>query len=163
MKPKKFHSFGHILKEEEELMPTQNTSNGTAEVQDFFYALIPPGYLGYLYFIKYNFLIISLLNWLQVEEIFNFTQEDLDIDDPFILDCYAEVYYTHWYHTYRLMFIQVYVWVGTGSNEQEKKFAMQTALVKMICIIVNIYALFRSMLNGQPRSTKEIQILQFIM
>lgn len=28
---------------------------------------------------------------IQLEEIFNFTQEDLDIDDPFMLDCFAEV------------------------------------------------------------------------
>jgi len=48
----------------------------------------------------------------RVEEIFNFTQSDLDDDDVFILDTFNEVY----------------VWVGSGSNEIEKKMAMESAV-----------------------------------
>eukprot|EP00033_Pygsuia_biforma_P000337 GCRY01000410.1.p1 GENE.GCRY01000410.1~~GCRY01000410.1.p1 ORF type:complete len:799 (+),score=281.68 GCRY01000410.1:122-2518(+) len=48
----------------------------------------------------------------RVEEIFNFDQDDLDKDDCFILDTFNEVT----------------VWVGAGSNETEKKMAMETAI-----------------------------------
>jgi len=48
----------------------------------------------------------------RVEEIFSYSQEDLDEDDVFILDTYDEVY----------------VWVGTGANEIEKKNALETAI-----------------------------------
>jgi len=48
----------------------------------------------------------------KVEEIFGFTQEDLDNDDVFILECFAEVY----------------VWVGIGANDREKQLSMQTAV-----------------------------------
>jgi len=41
----------------------------------------------------------------KVDEIHNFTQEDLDNDDVFIMDCHAEVF----------------LWAGVGANEQEKK------------------------------------------
>jgi len=47
-----------------------------------------------------------------VEELFNFTQEDLDQNDIFLLDTYSEVY----------------VWVGDKSNETEKKMSFQTAI-----------------------------------
>jgi hypothetical protein len=47
-----------------------------------------------------------------VEEIFNFTQDDLTPDDVFILDTYTEVW----------------VWVGVESNAVEKKEAFQAAL-----------------------------------
>jgi len=48
----------------------------------------------------------------KVEELFNFNQDDLDEDDVFILDTYDEIY----------------VWVGSGSNETEKKAALTTAI-----------------------------------
>lgn len=48
----------------------------------------------------------------KVEELFDFTQDDLAEDDVFILDTYNEVY----------------VWVGSGSNDVEKKMAMETAI-----------------------------------
>eukprot|EP00026_Physarum_polycephalum_P002067 Phypoly_transcript_02071.p1 GENE.Phypoly_transcript_02071~~Phypoly_transcript_02071.p1 ORF type:complete len:829 (+),score=189.83 Phypoly_transcript_02071:487-2973(+) len=48
----------------------------------------------------------------KVEEIFDFTQDDLDEDDVYILDLYNEVY----------------VWVGSGANDVEKKMAMETAI-----------------------------------
>jgi len=47
-----------------------------------------------------------------VEEIFNFTQDDLDKNDVFLLDTYNEVF----------------VWVGAGSNEVERKQALITAV-----------------------------------
>jgi len=48
----------------------------------------------------------------RVEEVFNFSQEDLDQNDIFYLDTYTEMY----------------VWVGDKSNETEKKMAFQTAI-----------------------------------
>jgi len=47
-----------------------------------------------------------------MEEIFNFSQEDLTNDDTFLLDTFNEVW----------------VWVGSDSNKQEKKEAFQAAL-----------------------------------
>jgi villin 1/advillin len=47
-----------------------------------------------------------------VEEIFNYSQDDLDQNDIFILDTYTEVY----------------VWVGDKSNATEKKMAFETAV-----------------------------------
>lgn len=47
-----------------------------------------------------------------VDEIFNFTQEDLDQNDIFLLDTFNEVY----------------VWVGDKSNDTEKKMSLQTAI-----------------------------------
>ena len=48
---------------------------------------------------------------LRVEEIVDFCQDDLDPDDIFILDTFAEVY----------------VWVGRGSSEDEKRLSAETA------------------------------------
>jgi len=48
----------------------------------------------------------------KVEEIYNFSQTDLDSDDVMILDTYNEVF----------------VWIGRGANELEKKNAMETAM-----------------------------------
>jgi len=48
----------------------------------------------------------------RVEEIFNYTQEDLDQNDIFYLDTYTELY----------------VWVGDKSNDIEKKMAFTTAI-----------------------------------
>lgn len=47
-----------------------------------------------------------------VEEIFNYSQEDLDVSDIFILDCYNEVF----------------VWVGYDSNEIEKALSFELAV-----------------------------------
>lgn len=47
----------------------------------------------------------------RVDEIVDFQQDDLDVDDIFVLDCYTEVY----------------VWVGNGANESEKQMASETA------------------------------------
>jgi hypothetical protein len=46
-----------------------------------------------------------------VEEVFNFSQEDLDPNDVFLLDVFSEVY----------------VWVGDKSTAVEKKMALTTA------------------------------------
>jgi hypothetical protein len=46
-----------------------------------------------------------------VEEVCNFTQDDLLDDDVFLLDCYTTVF----------------VWVGSGSNDTEKRMALETA------------------------------------
>jgi len=48
----------------------------------------------------------------KVEEIYNFSQGDLDSDDVMILDTFNEVF----------------VWIGRGANELEKKTAMETAI-----------------------------------
>lgn len=48
----------------------------------------------------------------KVEEIYDFTQDDLNEDDVYILD----------------LFNEVYVWVGSGANDVEKKMAMETAI-----------------------------------
>ena len=48
----------------------------------------------------------------KIEEIYDFTQDDLNEDDVYILDLYNEVY----------------VWVGSGANDVEKKMAMETAI-----------------------------------
>ena len=47
-----------------------------------------------------------------VEEIMPFSQDDLDINDIFILDTFNELY----------------VWVGEKSNDTEKKMAFETAI-----------------------------------
>lgn len=47
-----------------------------------------------------------------IEELFNFSQEDLDPNDVFLLDAYNEVY----------------VWVGDKSNATEKKMSLDAAL-----------------------------------
>jgi hypothetical protein len=48
----------------------------------------------------------------KVEEIYNFSQSDLDSDDVMILDTFNEVF----------------VWIGRGANESEKKNAMETCV-----------------------------------
>jgi len=47
-----------------------------------------------------------------VEEIFNYSQDDLDNNDVFLLDVWSEVY----------------AWIGSGANEAEKKKAMSVAM-----------------------------------
>jgi hypothetical protein len=53
-----------------------------------------------------------LTGLLNVHEIFNFTQDDLDGSDVFILDAL----YT------------VYVWIGDSSDEKEKKMAFEVEI-----------------------------------
>lgn len=48
-----------------------------------------------------------------VEEIFNFTQEDVEEDDIMLLDTHDTIF----------------LWVGKDANQTEKKEAMTTALV----------------------------------
>jgi hypothetical protein len=48
----------------------------------------------------------------RVDVVFNFNKDDLDEVDVFILDTFDEVF----------------VWVGSGSNEQEKKKALESAI-----------------------------------
>ncbi len=50
--------------------------------------------------------------YFYVEEIFDFDQEDLIPEDVMILDTYHEVF----------------VWIGSGANVEEKKTALETAL-----------------------------------
>ena len=47
-----------------------------------------------------------------VEEIYNFTQDDLISDDVMLLDAWTEVY----------------LWLGNGSNAEEKKTSIETAM-----------------------------------
>lgn len=71
-----------------------NTSNGIQRALDYSNVLTRQACSKYT---KSSVLPLSsnsnvqCVNHIQVEEILNFTQEDLDMDDPFILDCYAEV------------------------------------------------------------------------
>ena len=62
----------------------------------------PPGGPSSFFFARLQF---------KVEEIYDFAQEDLISEDIMLLDTYAEVY----------------VWIGTGANEAEKKDAIITA------------------------------------
>jgi len=48
----------------------------------------------------------------KVCEVFNYSQDDLDNDDVMILDVHSELF----------------VWIGSGSNDQEKNMAMETAI-----------------------------------
>eukprot|EP00004_Rigifila_ramosa_P003356 TRINITY_DN135_c2_g1_i2.p1 TRINITY_DN135_c2_g1~~TRINITY_DN135_c2_g1_i2.p1 ORF type:complete len:540 (+),score=132.74 TRINITY_DN135_c2_g1_i2:1144-2763(+) len=47
----------------------------------------------------------------KVEEIFHFGQDDLEADDVYLLDTFNEVF----------------IWVGAGSNQLERRMALQTA------------------------------------
>lgn len=49
--------------------------------------------------------------YFHVEEIFSFAQDDLNVDDVFLLDTYTSLY----------------IWVGDGANEPEKREAVQLA------------------------------------
>jgi len=52
----------------------------------------------------------------EVEEIFNFTQEDVEEDDIMLLDTHDSVF----------------IWVGKDANTIERKESMTTALVRNI-------------------------------
>jgi len=70
---------------------------------------------GYLYESQREPRLFSMSNAsgvFKVEEIFSFSQDDLDPDDVFLLDCYN----------------QVFVWVGDRSNEVEKALSFETAI-----------------------------------
>lgn len=49
--------------------------------------------------------------YFHAEEVFNFAQDDLNVDDVFLLDTYTSLY----------------IWIGTGANEAEKREALQLA------------------------------------
>jgi len=68
-----------------------------------------------------------------MEEIGNFAQDDLIDDDVMILDCYTTVY----------------VWVGSGANEIEKRMAMDTA---------NKYVAAAAATDGRDADTGIMQI-----
>jgi len=70
---------------------------------------------GFLYDSQRDPRLFSMSNAsgvFKVEEIFSFSQEDLDPDDVFLLDSYN----------------QVFVWVGDRSNEIEKALSFETAI-----------------------------------
>ena len=70
----------------------------------------------------------------KVEEVLDFSQEDLEHDDVFILDCYD----------------RVYVWIGAESdNEREARLSMESAA----CFIEQ-----QAKLDGRPTSQKPLQI-----
>ena len=58
----------------------------------------------------------------EVEEIHNFTQDDLETDDIMMLDTYE----------------QVLVWVGKESNQKEKKDAFTFAKVNVLIFLFKI-------------------------
>jgi len=64
------------------------------------------------YFEPRLFLCSNASGTFKVEEITNFSQDDLSKDDVMILDAYDEVF----------------VWVGSGANDLEKTMAMETAV-----------------------------------
>eukprot|EP01124_Arcella_intermedia_P030131 TRINITY_DN6517_c0_g1_i1.p1 TRINITY_DN6517_c0_g1~~TRINITY_DN6517_c0_g1_i1.p1 ORF type:complete len:621 (+),score=193.20 TRINITY_DN6517_c0_g1_i1:188-1864(+) len=70
----------------------------------------------------------------QVEELYNWSQEDLMMDDIFILD----------------IFSCVFVWVGPESNDIEKKMSYETALA---------FVEKAAELDGRPRDTKVVRVL----
>ncbi|TMW63189.1 hypothetical protein Poli38472_002130 [Pythium oligandrum] len=49
--------------------------------------------------------------YFNAEEIFDFAQDDLNVDDVFLLDTYTSLY----------------IWIGTGANESEKREALKLA------------------------------------
>ncbi|DAZ92737.1 TPA: hypothetical protein N0F65_002902 [Lagenidium giganteum] len=49
--------------------------------------------------------------YFHAEEIFDFAQDDLNVDDVFLLDTYTSLY----------------IWIGTGANEAEKREAVKLA------------------------------------
>ena len=53
-----------------------------------------------------------------VEEVLDFTQEDLEEDDVMILDAWT----------------QLFVWVGKDARREEKQEAIKTALVMILVI-----------------------------
>ena len=66
-------------------------------------------------------------------EIFNFTQDDLDTSDVFIVDCYT----------------QLFVWVGHGANAEEREGGVKTA-----------QAFVDSVADGRDPDTPIIQVEQ---
>ena len=64
----------------------------------------------------------------EVEEMFNFTQQDMEDDDVMILDTHDNIF----------------VWIGYKANPIEKKEAMKTALVwKYLFILSSFYWPYR--------------------
>ena len=55
----------------------------------------------------------------RVEEVLDFTQEDLEEDDVMILDAWKELF----------------VWVGESARKEEKQEAIKTALVMLLLIL----------------------------
>ena len=58
----------------------------------------------------------------EVQEVVDFSQQDLVTDDVFILDA----------------FDNVYVWVGEDSRSEEKTMAMDTAIVSQAWCVIQI-------------------------
>ena len=67
------------------------------------------------------FLCSNATGRFEVEEIFNFTQEDMDDDDVMLLDTYDSIF----------------LWIGQKSNSKEKQEAMKTAVVSEMWYLIN--------------------------
>jgi Gelsolin repeat len=72
------------------------------------------------------FQISNATGKLNVEEIENFDQSDLCADDVMLLDTHTTVY----------------IWIGSGSNETERKEAMAVAQVHALVYHAYIYILY---------------------
>ena len=72
------------------------------------------------------FLCSNATGRFEVEEIFNFTQEDMDDDDVMLLDTYESIF----------------LWIGQKSNSKEKQEAMKTAVVSEMWYLINSSAAF---------------------
>ena len=67
------------------------------------------------------FLCSNATGRFEVEEIFNFTQEDMDDDDVMLLDTYDSIF----------------LWIGQKSNSKEKQEAMKTAVVSEMWYLIS--------------------------
>ena len=63
----------------------------------------------------------------KVEEILDFTQEDLEEDDVMILDAWTELF----------------VWIGQSARNEEKHDAIKTALVGLRGLVSSVKCLFQ--------------------
>lgn len=72
---------------------------------------------------------------LRVEEVAQFEQEDLNVDDIMVLDGGDEVY----------------IWIGTGSTEEEKKKAEEMAMVFWLA-----FFLWRQMISSNSKYLSDV-------